>query len=103
MMATKASEAPSKGALRQRGDPLPRFRRPWWERDREVAKFVFSAIGAMAVTAIPAACAERFGSGRAPSKSGVARYMTHLRGGPFRGAKKSPRRRRRKGAAARPP
>jgi hypothetical protein len=71
---------------------IPCFRKPWWERDVEMAAFVRSLFGERPVKGIAAECASRFGAERAPSKSGVARFMTALRGGEFRGRmKKRPR------------
>jgi len=64
---------------------IPCFKKPWWERDAEMAAFVRSLFGERPVKGIAADCASRFGADRAPSKSGVARFMTALRGGPFRG------------------
>lgn len=71
---------------------VPMFRRPWWEREPEIASFVRGLFGTMRVIDIPVQCATRFGPERAPSKSSIGRYMTALRGGPFRGYKKRPKR-----------
>lgn len=75
---------------------VPLFRRPWWEKDPEVAAFVRSLFGTMSVHDMPDAIAAKFSPERAPAKSSIARYMNVLRGLPAEYPKnrKSPPRRR---------
>lgn len=68
---------------------IPLFRRPWWERNPEIAAFVRGLFGTMRVVDMPGAVAAKFGPDLAPSKSGIARFMTDLRGGPRRRQKRS--------------
>ena len=71
---------------------VPRFVRPWWDKRPDIAVYVQGLFGTMSVIAMAAECARRFGPGEAPSKSGIARFMTHLRGGEFRGQTRKHRR-----------
>jgi hypothetical protein len=69
---------------------VPLFRRPWWENDPEVADFVRTIFGKMPIGDMPATVASRF-LRRAPSKSGIFRYMNVLRGRPTETPKKKRR------------
>ncbi|MBU3889850.1 hypothetical protein [Methylosinus sp. KRF6] len=68
------------------------FRRPWWEKDPEVATYLRSIFGTMPVGQMPAAIAARFSPERAPAKSSIFRYMNVLRGLPPVPPKKKRRR-----------
>ena len=70
-----AAERPFKPVL------VPLFRRPFWDKDPQVATFVRKLFGKMPIGQMPARVAEAF-PGRAPSKSAIFRYMEHLRGNP---------------------
>ncbi len=68
---------------------VPTLRRPWWVKHPEVADFVRSLFGTIRIADMPTAIAAKFGPDIAPRKSGVARYMSHLRGGVGLGQKPS--------------
>jgi hypothetical protein len=72
--------------------PVPLFRRPWWERDPEVAEFVRSLFGSLPIGDMPMAVATRFSPERAPAKSSIHRFMNVLRKRPIEKRRRGRRR-----------
>jgi len=70
---------------------IPLLPRAWWDIDPELAEATRALFGKIRIIDMPASLAAQFGSTRhIPSKTAIARYMSHLRGGPFKGQKRPP-------------
>lgn len=67
--------------LRTNGDPLRPLRRPASpiDRDPELAEFIMAASATTMLSDISAACLERFGAERAPSRSAIQRFLSRSR------------------------
>jgi hypothetical protein len=83
------SNAARKG---RKAETIPTFRKPWWERQPDLAAFVRASFGTMRIIDIPGACRERFPDIPVPTRGGICHFLDHLRGGSYR---KRPRQRTR--------